>query len=96
MFLKELEDYKRAKKCKSCGHIRFYIDKERNDRRHAVACYCAGYHHPHRPLSTFCLLNPKSEFNTRVLRYKEDALQVGIDLAFDAPVVTIVWKKVPF
>lgn len=54
-FRRPIETY-RQKKCKACGHTRFYYDKERN--RKQPSCECQGYHFPHRPGSRFCRLNP--------------------------------------
>jgi hypothetical protein len=97
MFNKMLEDYARTKKCKACGHWRFYWDKERNIRtfvKRNDICYCSSYPHPHRLKSKFCESHPKAEFNIRTQRHQEDAQQVAIDIAFDAPIYNI--EECPF
>lgn len=53
---KALAAYKRGRRCKACGYARFYVDKERVNRK---ACRCDGYHHPHRPDSPCCVSNPQ-------------------------------------
>lgn len=53
-FNKRLAEYVRDKKCKACGHTRFYVDRERMSR---IACTCSGYHFPHRPDSRCCERN---------------------------------------
>lgn len=89
MFKRLLEDYIRVKVCWSCCHTRFYWDKERNHRtfiskREDETCNCNGYPHPHRPGAKFCIRNPKAEFNTRVMRFGEDAEEVALDIAFNS------------
>ena len=59
-FAKRLEEYVREKKCHSCGHTKFYWDKERNKRRHA--CNCGGCHYPHRPGSCVCEDHPEYSY----------------------------------
>jgi DNA-directed RNA polymerase subunit RPC12/RpoP len=93
-FKQPLEDYRRAKKCRACGYTKFYWDKERN--RKADFCTCNGYHFNHRRGSKFCWANPQYEWNVRVLRYKEDPLQVSADIAFDAEPVLETSEEVPF
>lgn len=55
-------DYKRPKRCKHCGHQRFYVDKERVAR---LSCFCQGAYHweAHRPGSPMCERNPLHEAN---------------------------------
>jgi hypothetical protein len=48
---KPLAAYVRGRKCRHCGHGRFYVDKERLNRK---PCNCMAYHHPHRPNSGAC------------------------------------------
>jgi Zn ribbon nucleic-acid-binding protein len=80
-FARRLEDYIRTKVCKSCGHKRFYWDKERNKRRDY--CTCEGYHFKHRIRSLFCVHNPNYELNVRVLRYGEEPEEVMLDIAWN-------------
>jgi DNA-directed RNA polymerase subunit RPC12/RpoP len=91
---RQVEDYRRAPKCRHCGHKSFYLDKARQYRRDY--CSCEGYHHTHRAKSPFCIENPNYELNVRVRRYGEDLLDVQIDIAFDAPMVTKSSEKPPF
>ncbi len=70
-FWKKLEWYVKPRKCKVCGHTRFYWDKERNKRR--AGCGCGGYWFPHRPGSRFCYLNPKHIINELIYRQRVNA-----------------------
>jgi DNA-directed RNA polymerase subunit RPC12/RpoP len=56
-FRRAVHDYIIKRKCRHCGHRRFYVDKERVRRK---PCKCAGYHHPHRMFSKFCDHRPES------------------------------------
>lgn len=92
--------YKRPKRCKHCGHDRFYTDRERIRR---VACRCSGaYHWPaHRRGSLMCEGHPLHEAH-RARRDGEsdevvDALirkaramseQIGLEGVEDVPPVT--------
>jgi hypothetical protein len=58
--------------CRHCGHTSFYVDQERMSRR---ACYCAGYHHAHRPGSPMCHDNPWADlFRARAAGCDEQTL----------------------
>lgn len=46
-----LGTYVRGRRCRHCGHDRFYPDRERVTRK---PCNCSGYHHAHRPGSRRC------------------------------------------
>ncbi len=48
---KALSQYKRGRTCRHCGHRRFYVDKERLNRK---GCNCGAYWFPHRPNSGMC------------------------------------------
>lgn len=93
-FVRKIETYVRPKKCKSCGHTRFYIDRWRLHRNDY--CRCEGYHYTHRKGSTFCIHHPQQERNVRVERHGEHPLDVFIDQAFDAPPVFITDPNPPF
>lgn len=80
-FRRPVEQYVRVRKCRSCTHVAFYVDKERQHR--TDYCQCSGYHYRHRKGSPYCQTNPRYEFNVRVGRFKEDPLDVGIDIAWD-------------
>jgi hypothetical protein len=54
-FHRRVSDYIIKRKCRDCGHQRFYVDKERVARK---PCYCGGYHHAHRPGSRCCEHHP--------------------------------------
>lgn len=58
-FRRALVDYVRPRRCRSCRHTRFYVDRERATRK---ACHCAGYHHAHRPGSRCCDSNPAADY----------------------------------
>lgn len=49
-----LASYVRWRRCRHCGHDRFYVDRERVNR---LPCHCDGYHHAHRPGSRRCESN---------------------------------------
>ena len=55
-----IEWYARPKKCKCCGHDRFYVDKQ---KMNPVTCKCQGYHFPHSPRSKLCEQNPLREYH---------------------------------
>ena len=57
-FVKKLEHYLRPRRCRCCGHDRFYVDRERMRRRYEHPCKCDGCHYPHRPGSSVCFDNP--------------------------------------
>ena len=78
-FRKKLEEYVRPKKCKECGHDRFYYDRERNHR--SDYCSCEGYHWTHRRGTTYCIHNPLYQVNVRVGRYGEKLEDVLEDIA---------------
>ena len=50
-----LATYKRGRKCRHCGYTKFYVDRERIERK---PCHCVGYHHAHRPGSRRCDQHP--------------------------------------
>jgi hypothetical protein len=89
MFRKKLEEYISFKKCKTCGHRRFYLDKERNDRaagridRSKETCYCSGHKHPHRPGVKFCFHHSNCEKDTRIARYDENPDDVETDISWN-------------
>jgi len=58
-FRRALGDYVRGKRCRHCGHDRFYVDRERMNRR---GCTCGGYHFPHRRGSGACIHSARSEY----------------------------------
>ena len=79
-FRRALFTYVIARKCRDCGHTRFYVDKERVTRK---PCYCGGYHHAHRPGSRCCELHPRCDIN-RMLRAgasDEDVTEVVLEMA---------------
>ena len=76
-FRHALEWYIRPKRCRCCGHKAFYVDKERVRRK---PCYCEGYHYPHRPGTTFCVVNPQYQVNVRTMRYGEKLGDVLLDM----------------
>lgn len=90
------EWYKRTKKCRHCGHFRFYLDKARQYR--TDYCCCAGYHHTHRSGSKFCEMNPQHELMVRTERYGEAVADVALDMAWEGRGATKVKNKdeVPF
>ncbi len=49
--------------CRHCGHTRFYVDKERINRK---VCKCGGYHYHHRPRSGCCHQNPNGLRNAMI------------------------------
>lgn len=62
------------------------MDKERQRRAGGYRddyCNCEGYHYTHRKGSVFCIHHPAYQFNVRVYRFKEDPVDVGIDIAWD-------------
>ena len=76
-FRRALEDYIRPKRCRGCGHGKFYWDRERNARREI--CGCDGYHYTHRKGSRLCVHNPRYELHERV-RQGEDHDDVLLEL----------------
>ena len=72
-FRKALGSYVKPKACRHCGHTRFYVDKERINRK---ACHCGGYHYPHRPGSPCCEHNPDADYH-HALRQGLDAVDLG-------------------
>lgn len=79
VFIRPLDDYLRKKKCRHCGHDRFYLDRRRQWR--TDYCSCDGYHYTHRIGSTYCMHNPNYEVNIRVGRYGEDLQEVLLEIA---------------
>lgn len=79
VFLRHLDTYIRIKKCRHCGHTRFYLDRRRQWR--SDCCTCDGYHWKHRVGSTYCQLNPNYQINVRVGRYGEKLEDVLEDIA---------------
>lgn len=79
-FLRALTDYIRQRRCRSCGHRRFYADRERATRK---ACNCDGYHHAHRPGSRCCVANPSHAY-WRAKRQGEDE-EVLLALTLESP-----------
>lgn len=59
-FTKPVHEFKKGRTCRNCAHPRFYVDKERRNRK---ACGCMGYHFPHRPGSGCCDSNPAAREN---------------------------------
>ena len=96
LFKKKLEEYVRTKKCKACGHNRFYFDKERATP--VKPCTCFGYHFPHRPGSPCCEKNPLCNSNRarRMGVSGEELLEMIVEDAFENP--GKIWKssKIPF
>lgn len=102
-FRQPLEHYVRPRKCKCCGHRRFYFDKERNRRQ---PCRCDGGllgrsgSIPHRPGSPCCVLNPMHPYHrARVQGAPADFLMdLFIDLAWEGEGgrVTAPGDPVPF
>lgn len=81
--------YDKAPECRSCGHTRFYVDKERVRRK---PCKCDGGllsrkngSVPHRPGSPCCVLNPWHEYHrARVMGAPEEVLlEIQAELAFE-------------
>jgi DNA-directed RNA polymerase subunit RPC12/RpoP len=100
VFPRDLEDYRRARKCKACGHRRFYVDKERVARQ---ACSCDGGligrtgSIPHRPGSAGCLLNPLHPYHrARLMGAPEEVLlTIQAELAFEGEGGRIMGKDDP-
>lgn len=80
VFVRQIEDYLRPKKCRHCGHSRFYLDRRRQWRTDYCTC-TDGYHYTHRIGSTFCIHNPDFQINVRVHRYGEKLEDVLEDIA---------------
>lgn len=78
VFRQKVEWYIRAKKCRHCGHGRFYLDRARQYRKDY--CSCEGYHYRHREGSTYCIHNPNYQVNVRVGRYGEKLEDVLEDI----------------
>lgn len=66
IFRRPVKTYIRPKRCRNCGHDKFYVDKERRDRK---PCGCLGSYWwgPHRWGSAYCEHNPDHEYH-RALR----------------------------
>lgn len=66
---KAFSEYKHGRRCKHCGYERFYVDKERVNRK---PCKCDGGlltgrgSIPHRPGSPCCIHHPRFEFNRAI------------------------------
>lgn len=78
VFLRELDTYIRRKKCRHCGHFRFYLDRRRQWR--TDYCRCNGYHYTHRIGSPYCEHNENYQVNVRVGRYGEKLEDVLEDI----------------
>ena len=50
-------------KCSHCGYLKFYVDKERINRK---GCGCGGYWFVHRPGSGCCVQNPDGYRNAAI------------------------------
>lgn len=92
-FKRQLDDYMRPKRCKACGHSRFYWDKERNGRREI--CGCDGYHFTHRKGSRMCHHNPLHELHER-LRQGENESEVRLDLTLAGTIIGYTGEQPPF
>lgn len=97
----DLDWYKRRPKCKACGHKTFYVDKERRDRQ---PCRCDGGllikdkgSIPHRPGSSFCILNPMHPYHrAKALGAPEEVLlTIQAELAFEGEGGRIMGKDDP-
>jgi len=60
-FKREWDDYKIKKKCWSCGHDKFYIDRYRCLKENKSPCTCDGYMFPHKKGRGECYHNPNWE-----------------------------------
>lgn len=80
IFNHKVEWYKIKRKCKACGHQRFYVDKERQNR--SDYCDCGSTHYRHRYKSNLCSHHPEFEKYERIRRYGEEAVEVVIDIAW--------------
>lgn len=92
-------DYVRPKRCKHCGHTRFYVDRERYAR---LDCRCSGaYPWPaHRPGSPMCEHNPQWQANRALRQGAGDEVvaalrkastmseQIGLEGVEEAPPIT--------
>lgn len=83
-FNKPLTEYVRPRRCWSCGHRSFYVDRERMTR---LSCQCGGYHHPHRPGSRMCEQHPLVDAHRakRAGAPQDEVQQMLADAAFDNP-----------
>ena len=77
-----LDWYLRKRRCRHCGHDRFYLDRARQFRDDY--CTCSGYHYTHRKGSTFCEHHPNYQVNVRVGRYGEKLEDVLEDIKLRA------------
>lgn len=64
-FKRAVACYLVPRKCRDCGHQKFYADKERASR---VSCKCAGAYHwgAHRLGSQYCEHNPNHQYHRAV------------------------------
>lgn len=83
VFRHPVEWYKIKRKCRSCGHWRFYLDKERTNRNDY--CTCGTTHYPHRYKSSLCMHHPDYQMIVRTQVYGEERIEVMIDMAFNSP-----------
>lgn len=94
LFPRRIETYVRLKKCRACGHTRFYLDRGRLYRNDY--CACEGYHHKHRIRSTFCIHNPQYEANVRIRRLGEHPHDVALDQLLASPPIYTNNPEPPF
>lgn len=88
-FRNYLEWYIRVPACRNCGHTKFYVDRERQERR---ACRCDGGligrngPIPHRPGSPCCVLNPMHPYHraAREGAPEDFLLDLLVDLAWES------------
>lgn len=82
-FPRKVEEYIIARKCKSCGYKRFYVDKERMRRK---SCYCSGYWFPHRIGCRCCVQNKDHVINSaiRAGATADELLDLRLDLLWEA------------
>jgi DNA-directed RNA polymerase subunit RPC12/RpoP len=71
-FKRQVDDYIRPKKCRACGHDRFYWDKEMNAHREICGC-TGGYHFTHRKGSRLCVHNKWYELHDRLRQGQTEA-----------------------
>ncbi|MGC4075449.1 MAG: hypothetical protein QM702_00125 [Rubrivivax sp.] len=76
-------DYARPKRCRHCGHTRFYLDRERTYR---TCCSCDGAYHwgPHRPGSPLCWHNRHWQANRAARDGEDDAIVAALRSQADA------------
>lgn len=87
-FAMPVDHYIRTRKCRHCGHTKFYVAVDRIKR---PVCKCDGGllvkngSIPHRPGAKCCLLNPAHPWYRaqREGASQEDLMEIAIELAWE-------------